>query len=98
MPCPRCQPGAVTKDGATPLGRQRFRCRSCWRAGHHGRPEHHLSLGAAIPATVRSGSPSVPTGESTRRTLASAAGGIISIAPSMVAARSWMAPSRRLAT
>src|SRR5918911_117978 len=31
MPCPRCQSEAVTKDGATPLGGQRFRCRDCGR-------------------------------------------------------------------
>ena len=31
MPCPRCQSDAVTKDGTTPLGGQRFRCRSCGR-------------------------------------------------------------------
>jgi transposase-like protein len=31
MPCPRCQSNAVTKDGTTPLGGQRFRCRSCGR-------------------------------------------------------------------
>src|SRR5919202_6747310 len=31
MPCPRCRPEAVTKDGTTPLGGQRFRCRSCGR-------------------------------------------------------------------
>jgi transposase, IS6 family len=29
MPCPRCQSDAVTKDGSTPLGGQRFRCGSC---------------------------------------------------------------------
>jgi transposase, IS6 family len=31
MPCPRCQSGAATKDGTTPLGGQRFRCRNCGR-------------------------------------------------------------------
>jgi InsA N-terminal domain len=29
MPCPRCQSDAVTKDGSTPLGGQRFRCQNC---------------------------------------------------------------------
>jgi transposase-like protein len=29
MPCPRCQSDAVTRDGSTPLGGQRFRCGSC---------------------------------------------------------------------
>jgi IS6 family transposase len=31
MPCPRCQSDAVTKDGTTPLGGQRFRCGRCRR-------------------------------------------------------------------
>jgi InsA N-terminal domain len=31
MPCPGCQSAVVTKDGTTPLGGQRFRCRSCGR-------------------------------------------------------------------
>ena len=31
MPCPRCKSEAVMKDGTTPLGGQRFRCRSCGR-------------------------------------------------------------------
>src|SRR5918911_5779809 len=31
MACLRCQSGAVMKDGATPLGGQRFRCRRCGR-------------------------------------------------------------------
>jgi transposase, IS6 family len=31
MPCPRCQSDVVTRDGTTPLGGQRFRCRGCGR-------------------------------------------------------------------
>src|SRR5918911_4276779 len=31
MPCPRCRSDAVTKDGSTPLGGQRFRCGNCRR-------------------------------------------------------------------
>ena len=31
MQCPRCQSDGVTKDGTTPLGGQRFRCRRCGR-------------------------------------------------------------------
>ena len=31
MPCPRCQSDAVTKDGTTPQGGQRFRCGNCRR-------------------------------------------------------------------
>src|SRR5918911_4639299 len=31
MPCPRCRSAAVTKDGSTPLGGQRFRCGNCQR-------------------------------------------------------------------
>src|SRR5918912_1803172 len=31
MPCPRCKSQAATKDGTTPLGGQRFRCRRCGR-------------------------------------------------------------------
>src|ERR687886_757600 len=31
MPCPRCRSEVVTKDGTTPLGGQRFRCRRCGR-------------------------------------------------------------------
>ena len=31
MPCPCCHSAAVTKDGTTSLGGQRFRCRSCGR-------------------------------------------------------------------
>jgi transposase, IS6 family len=31
MPCPRCHSAAVTKDGSTPLGGQRFRCSNCQR-------------------------------------------------------------------
>src|SRR5919206_2803013 len=31
MSCPRCQSDAVTKDGTTPLGGQRFRCSNCQR-------------------------------------------------------------------
>ena len=31
MPCPRCRSEVLTKDGTTPLGGQRFRCRRCGR-------------------------------------------------------------------
>jgi transposase-like protein len=31
MSCPRCSSLAVTKDGTTQLGEQRFRCRHCAR-------------------------------------------------------------------
>ena len=31
MPCPRCLSDALTKDGSTPLGGQRFRCGNCRR-------------------------------------------------------------------
>jgi transposase-like protein len=31
MPCLVCQSDAVTKDGTTPLGGQRFRCGTCGR-------------------------------------------------------------------
>ena len=31
MPCPRCQSNAIMKDGTTPPGGQRFRCRKCGR-------------------------------------------------------------------
>ena len=31
LPCPRCPSAAVTKDGSTPRGGRRCRCRSCGR-------------------------------------------------------------------
>jgi transposase-like protein len=31
MACPRCSSESVTKDGATELGGQRFRCSHCGR-------------------------------------------------------------------
>jgi len=32
MSCPRCMSVSVTKDGTTPLGGQRFRCKPMWSA------------------------------------------------------------------